>query len=488
MLNPKRWFAGTTSVVAIAAALIMVGCGSSESTPTPSTLTDTTPPTVTITDNVLATTARGSVTFTFTFSEAIDTSFNAAKVTVIGGTAGAFTRSSNTVSTLVVAPTASATGTITVSVAAGAFRDLAGNANTSPASGTQAFDTASPSPFQGLGDLPGGAFNSAAYGVSADGSVVVGTGTTDAGEQAFRWTAATGMVSLGNLPDHSFLTSGASRVSADGSVIVGNGDPVGSGYDTQKGYRWTLAGGMTDLGTLNGSPSHVVDGVSADGSVVVGEAGNQAFRWTQSSGMVGLGFLTGCPLSRAVAVSADGSVVAGSGSDATPSTVEQAFVWTSAGGIRGLGYLPGGTYSFPNAISPDGTVVVGSANSSAGEVVFRWTESTGLVNLGSLLGRTTHPLGVSQNGAIIVGGGGSDATHGDAFIWDADHGMRILQSVLTTDYNLDLTGWHLQSAFGITPDGSIIVGWGTNPSGQQEAFRVVLSNVSANTTPARQGR
>src|SRR5262245_39101254 len=50
---------------------------------------------------------------------------------------------------------------------------------------------------QSLGDLPGGSFDSRANAVSADGSVVVGFGDNAAGYQdAFRWTAAAGMVGL----------------------------------------------------------------------------------------------------------------------------------------------------------------------------------------------------------------------------------------------------------------------------------------------------
>src|SRR4051812_21909598 len=49
---------------------------------------------------------------------------------------------------------------------------------------------------RGLGDLPGGSFDSRAFGISSDGRVVVGH--SDAGGlQAFRWTAETGMTPLG---------------------------------------------------------------------------------------------------------------------------------------------------------------------------------------------------------------------------------------------------------------------------------------------------
>lgn len=51
--------------------------------------------------------------------------------------------------------------------------------------------------FQGLGDLPGGAFSSGARGVSLDGSTVVGQARTDTRYEAFSWRADTGMVGLG---------------------------------------------------------------------------------------------------------------------------------------------------------------------------------------------------------------------------------------------------------------------------------------------------
>src|ERR1022692_3539255 len=72
--------------------------------------------------------------------------------------------------------------------------------------------------------LPGDNFNDNTTGVSGDGSVVVGISGFEPYEggdtyRAFRWTAGSGMVSLGYLPggyNDSLTTSG------DGSVIVGD--------------------------------------------------------------------------------------------------------------------------------------------------------------------------------------------------------------------------------------------------------------------------
>jgi hypothetical protein len=124
------------SVLLLAAALSLAACSSGSDGSS-----DTTPPTVTVTDDVTAATATGDVTFSFTFSEDVGSSFIADDVGVTHGTKGAFTRVASTLYRLVVTPEAGAAGTIEVTVAAGRFADLAGNPNAAPATATQDFDT-----------------------------------------------------------------------------------------------------------------------------------------------------------------------------------------------------------------------------------------------------------------------------------------------------------------------------------------------------------
>jgi uncharacterized membrane protein len=64
----------------------------------------------------------------------------------------------------------------------------------------------------------------------------------------------------------------------------------------------------------------------------------------------------------------------------------------------------------------------------------------------------------------------------EAYIWDSTNGMRSLQDVLT-DEGLDLTGWTLHVAHGISADGKTIVGWGVNPDGNTEAWIAHVSPV-----------
>ena len=189
----------------------------------------------------------------------------------------------------------------------------------------------------GLGDLPGGAFSSRAYGVSADGSVVVGQGRNRSNyNEAFRWTAQEGMRGLGFLPGHG--ASVARAVSADTSVVVGASSP---GQNICEAFRWE-DGEMVGLGDLPGGDFYsYAYGVSADGSVVVGhgdpgDSAGGAFRWTAESGMVNLGDIPGeRPGSGALAVAGDGSIVVGRAGKWGEQGI-QAFIWDAGNGMRSL--------------------------------------------------------------------------------------------------------------------------------------------------------
>ena len=136
----------------MAVCLLVSACGGGDAESPPNTATlppigepgpDSTPPSLNITDNVSSASASGPVTFTFTFSEDVGSSFTADDITVTGGTGSAFTMVNGTTATLVVTPpTGTASGTLGVSVAAGAFSDAAGNLNTAVINASQAFGTA----------------------------------------------------------------------------------------------------------------------------------------------------------------------------------------------------------------------------------------------------------------------------------------------------------------------------------------------------------
>ena len=138
----------------------------------------------------------------------------------------------------------------------------------------------------------------------------------------------------------------------------------------------------------------------------------------------------------------------------------------------GLADLPGGSVgSVANGISADGLTVVGTGSSAFGLEAFRWTQAGGMIGLGDLAGGAflSEAHDVSADGSTVVGFADS-ASGNEAFVWDTDHGMRALRDVLTDDLGLDLTGWTLDLAQGISDDGLTIVGRGINPSGFPEAW------------------
>jgi probable HAF family extracellular repeat protein len=162
------------------------------------------------------------------------------------------------------------------------------------------------------------------------------------------------MTGLGYLAP-GFNYSAAYAASANGSVIVGVGEPNGGGYEA---FRWTAATGMVGVGSLgsvgNGAQSYAYS-VSADGRVVTGTSsgalGTQVFQWSAATGIVGLpGYISNS--NSPVKASSDGTVVVGTNAK------KQAFMFTAPNSMMSLG-CGGGFSCTANAVSGDGKVVVG---------------------------------------------------------------------------------------------------------------------------------
>jgi probable HAF family extracellular repeat protein len=178
-----------------------------------------------------------------------------------------------------------------------------------------------------------------AAGLSSDGSTFFGTRFAEWAPgsylEAFVWSINSGTVGAGAIPAtsgrRSIGTTG-SDASADGSVLVGNlqvevPDPkTGRLGFAARGFRWTRAGGLQDIGAIGGADTELryatyVEATSADGNAVVGRSRNHAFLWTTTGGMRDLGTLAGPDgdfsiLSNSTHISADGRVVC-SGSQQT---------------------------------------------------------------------------------------------------------------------------------------------------------------------------
>ena len=321
--------------------------------------------------------------------------------------------------------------------------------------------------------IPQGAERSWARSVSDDGLVISGMIFTS-GEQpqteVFRWTKNTGIIGLGFLPgdDRSRQLSGQ-QVSGDGSTIIGLSGAT-------NGFIYNEEDGLQSLGL-----SGLVDAVSFDGSVVVGESGFSPFRWTPTEGILDLGHLPGKNGGHATAVSADGTIVVGISFRFDDSA---AFRWTEQSGMSDLGIS--GVTSV-TALSPDGTVVGGRAflSSETNQEAFRWTANNGARALGWLPGSGNDDgsnfstvRSFNRDGSISVGFSGNGDRR-KAFLWTEKNGMQDLQQLLIDQYDLgaSLEGWRLTSGQDISANGDFIVGVGVNPDGAQEGWMVRLANV-----------
>ncbi len=87
-------------------------------------------------------------------------------------------------------------------------------------------------------------------------------------------------------------------------------------------------------------------------------------------------------------------------------------------------------------------------------------------DLGTLGGDWSEAYGVSADGTVVVGWAENAAEYGRAFRWTESGGMEDLN---TTYASLLTNGTTLIEAYAISPDGRYIVGWGYN-AGRREAF------------------
>jgi uncharacterized membrane protein len=303
---------------------------------------------------------------------------------------------------------------------------------------------------------------SIALGVSQDGSVVIGTISYSGYDRAFRWTAA-GMEVL-NVPGSDPLPLG---ISWDGSVIVGLSIHYIWYY---RGFIWTADSGVRMV-DCSGFDSTACYGISGNGLIVVGGSSSPSYGW---SGPLGSPCnLIRCDRSSLNDASYDGSVAAGyCGHDGS----RRAIIYRRATGtVQQLGLPPGYPEAFAWGISGDGSVVIGLTFSSPNwdsTGAFYWTESEGARVLSTLGGAESGVFkGISVDGSVIVGTSQNAAGEWRAVRWRRVQGQYRIEDLNQTYAALLANGSVLRSAYGMSPDGRYIVGWGRNAAtGRDEAF------------------
>lgn len=259
------------------------------------------------------------------------------------------------------------------------------------------------------GSSPQDRFYSQAYGIS-DAGVAVGLARDPSGNAiAFRWSAAEGMSRLAvNRPD---TFSRANGISANGETIYGWNDQV-TGY--RSGVIW-IKGTPMDLhnpgpyGDAFGSPPGEAFGSNRDGSVVVGQGYyedpilSQGWRWSAATGLQPIGIIAPPPEQR----------------------IRDAFARLH----------PPVRPRAERSPRPDGFFYAPQAN----------------------------PLGVSDDGNIIVGNTG-DGQVQQAFIWTPAAGMVLLSEYAPAHGITIPDGLFLISASSISSDGKVLGGIAIDPT------------------------
>ncbi|WP_159627498.1 PKD domain-containing protein [Massilia puerhi] len=271
-----------------------------------------------------------------------------------------------------------------------------------------------------IGSLGGAA--SYANGLNEAGQVVGTSVNRDGIENAFVWRAGSGM--LGILP-----ASDGGR--SYGWAINNRGVVTGSYGDTGRAFRWSLAGGLEDLGVTPAFPEPASGRVLNDAGLIAGvttidDEITRVFAWTRASGVIDIDTL-GSVESTPVAVGAGGEV-AGNRLASWDDGGDRPFLWTRASGMLDLG-IGRGTTAWVNAMTPGLHIAGGIGFADGRQRAMSWTRRGGMRELGTLGGRTSVARAVNARGQV-VGFAENRAGAMRAFVWSAGAGMRDLNRLL----------------------------------------------------------
>ena len=327
--------------------------------------------------------------------------------------------------------------------------------------------------------LPRASFSTYAHAVSRDGKIVAGFTENGSAGRPLLWDENGALQLLPFSPTNMHAFEISEPDPATGVRVV-----TGLGGSTGNYVRW-VDGVLEDTGIRGPSPGVSLLATQWDSPIGAAPDGQKFVGNDRTAGGLGQPFVYDAPTGvlqtlpglvatgwgEASGISDDGSVVGGFVYSADFDRVPA--LWTNGA----LQLLPPGT---PCAdfigqldsrvldVSADGTVAVGRVWGCGAERSVRnaaiWRNGR-LIELPMDLPNDPHgesgasAISVSPDGRYVVGT--QNRTHGPAFIWDEQNGLRDLAVVLARDYGLtaEMATWALNTATDVTtlPDGSIVV-------------------------------
>jgi probable HAF family extracellular repeat protein len=306
-----------------------------------------------------------------------------------------------------------------------------------------------------LGTLGG---ESRAFGLAESGDAVGSSVRADTASHAFLYSSTSKTIKdLGTLGGASSKATDANRF----GVVVGHSMNA-AGH--REAFKYTAAGGMIPLGTLGGTTSEAL--AVGDGGEIIGAAqtysgAHRAFIY-QGGTMSLLNSVEpfGGTESAAMAISEAGDIA---GWASTAGNASKRAFFYSLGVTKNLGTLPGGGASVATGVN-DHSEIVGYAEVAAGvKHAFLYADGA-MRDLGTLGGANSEATGIANFTHAVVGFSDVLAGGTRAFIY-VNGTMTDLNTYLPSG-----SGWVLEAATAINGSGEI-AGYGRF-NGQRHAFRL----------------